>query len=139
MRTVFADTLYWQALANPRDQWHDRATAVSRSMAPVRIITTDEVLIEFLAAFCRMGAYWRAKAAQLVRRVLDDPNVQVVAQSRTTLLAGLELYESRRDKAYSPTDCISMQTMRRQAVMEVLTHDKHFAQEGFTILLNGQA
>lgn len=39
------------------------------------------------------------------------------------------------DKGYSLTDCISMNVMRAQGMAEVLTHDGHFAQEGFTILL----
>jgi predicted nucleic acid-binding protein len=35
---------------------------------------------------------------------------------------------------YSLTDCISMQTMRREALTEVLTNDRHFEQEGFRAL-----
>jgi hypothetical protein len=31
--------------------------------------------------------------------------------------------------------CISMQTMRELEIIEMLTHDKHFTQEGFVILL----
>jgi predicted nucleic acid-binding protein len=49
-------------------------------------------------------------------------------------LDALTLYESRPDKEYSLTDCISMQTMRRARLTEVLTNDHHFTQEGFTIL-----
>lgn len=33
------------------------------------------------------------------------------------------------------TDCISMSIMHEVGVTEVLTHDHHFAQEGFLILL----
>ena len=47
----------------------------------------------------------------------------------------MELYESRLDKGYSLTDCVSMQVMRERGISEVLTNDQHFAQEGFTILL----
>ena len=49
--------------------------------------------------------------------------------------SGLALYKSRLDKGYSLTDCVSMVVMRQERIQEVLTHDKHFAQEGFTILL----
>ncbi len=45
--------------------------------------------------------------------------------------AGLQLYRDRPDKRYSLTDCISMQTMRREGLTEVLTNDRHFEQEGF--------
>jgi predicted nucleic acid-binding protein len=33
------------------------------------------------------------------------------------------------------TDCISMVTMRREGITEVLTDDDHFVQEGFIKLL----
>jgi predicted nucleic acid-binding protein len=46
----------------------------------------------------------------------------------------LSLYKARADKGYSLTDCISMNTMRERNLTEVLTHDQHFAQEGFSLL-----
>jgi predicted nucleic acid-binding protein len=45
------------------------------------------------------------------------------------------LYADREDKGYSMTDCLSMTAMRERGIFEVLTHDAHFAQEGFTLLL----
>ncbi|MEE8302175.1 MAG: hypothetical protein V3S24_07050 [Candidatus Tectomicrobia bacterium] len=48
-------------------------------------------------------------------------------------LDGISLYESRLDKAYSLTDCISMQIMRRDGLIEGLTNDRHFTQEGFQV------
>ena len=48
---------------------------------------------------------------------------------------GLTLYETRPDKGYSLTDCISMTTMRQESITEVLTHDDHFTREGFGKLL----
>lgn len=50
-------------------------------------------------------------------------------------LEGLPLYERRPDKGYSLVDCISMNVMRRLRLRQVLTNDRHFAQEGFTVLL----
>jgi predicted nucleic acid-binding protein len=57
-----------------------------------------------------------------------------IPQSREGFLEGLALYEARPDKAYSLADCISMQTMRREGLTEVLTNDRHFEQEGFRAL-----
>ena len=45
----------------------------------------------------------------------------------------MSLYEQRLDKGYSLTDCISMNVMKQLNITEVLSHDKHFTQEGFTI------
>ena len=38
------------------------------------------------------------------------------------------------DKGYSLTDFISMQTMRGEGIIEALTNDRHFEQEGFRAL-----
>jgi predicted nucleic acid-binding protein len=48
---------------------------------------------------------------------------------------GLALYKARPDKGYSLTDCISMHAMRERGVSEIMKHDDHFRQEGFTVLL----
>ena len=63
--------------------------------------------------------------------------IRVIPQSRESFLAGLELYRARPDKRYSLVDCISMQTMRREGLTEVLTNDRHFEQEGFRPLFRG--
>jgi uncharacterized protein len=47
----------------------------------------------------------------------------------------LELCRQRPGKGYSLTDCISMQTMRREGISDALTNDRHFEQEGFRALL----
>jgi predicted nucleic acid-binding protein len=98
-------------------------------------VTTDEVLTEVLAAFSDAGPVLRLRSASLVRNLHQKASVTVQSQSRETFLAGLELYESRADKGYSLTDCISMRTMRERGISEILTHDVHFQQEGFTLLL----
>jgi uncharacterized protein len=41
---------------------------------------------------------------------------------------------SRRDKAYILPDCASMLAMRCEGIVEVLTNDHHFTQEGFRVL-----
>jgi uncharacterized protein len=75
-------------------------------------------------------------ACRLVREILKDPGVEVVSQSHESFLAGLALYERRPDKQYSLVDCISMNVMRQRSVQEILTNDRHFAQEGFARLLH---
>lgn len=134
MKTIFADTFYWVALANPRDQWHEKAKTISGKLRPARLATTDEVLVKFLTQLGSVGPALRRKASRLVREVLTDPNVDVIPQSHASFVAGLEFYESRPDKRYSLTDCVSMNTMRSEGLTEALTHDVHFIQEGFRAL-----
>ncbi len=135
MRRVFADSVYWVAVANRKDQWYAKVVAVIRSLGQHTLVTTEEVLDEFLTHCSGHGPVLRNLAAATVEMAMANPLVIVRPQSHQTFLDGLALYKTRPDKGYSLTDCISMQTMRRESITEILTHDGHFAQEGFTILL----
>ena len=134
MRTVFADTVFWVALANPKDQWAPTLRQLEPTLANTRILTTDEILVELLSHFSGLGPFLRQKAAEVARAVLENPNVTVVPQNHDSFLRGLDLYESRSDKGYSLVDCISMVTIRQYAITEVLTADRHFTQAGFVAL-----
>ncbi|MBC8394996.1 MAG: type II toxin-antitoxin system VapC family toxin [Deltaproteobacteria bacterium] len=134
MKTVFADSHYWIAIVNPNDQWTTAAKAAKSSLGDIFIVTTDEVLTEFLAALSK-GEHMRKQAAKMVRAILENPNVRVVPQTRDSFLKGLTLYEKRSDKEYSLTDCISMNVMKAELLIEVLTKDRHFEQEGFSVLI----
>jgi predicted nucleic acid-binding protein len=135
MRVVFADTYYWIALLNDRDQGHAAAEAISRTLQQDRCVTTQEVLSEVLTYFCEHGQHVRQLVTAFVRNILNDPAFTVHPQSRQSFLDGLALYEARPDKGYSLTDCISMNVMRQEGINEILTDDDHFTQEGFTKLL----
>ncbi len=132
--TAFADTFYWLALAQPRDAWHAVTLQWATDHGAHRIVTTDEVLIEFLNALARAGAPARAHAVATVQDIRNDIHVAVLPQTRADFEAALLLYEARPDKSYSLTDCRSMLVMRSLSLTDVLTNDHHFAQEGFTIL-----
>lgn len=130
---VFGDASYWAAVFNPRDQWHEHALRASAALADPRIVTTEEVLNETLSLLTSRGL--RHQAAQVVRTIIGDPDVTVIPQSHESFEAGLALFESRLDRAYSLTDCTSMCAMRQLGLFEALTHDHHFEQEGFVALL----
>ena len=126
MTAAFADTFYWIALAVPADAFYVRAKQVKRD-----IVTTDEVLGEYLNFFSRASEPLRQRVATSIDAILIDPSVRVFPQSRATFLAGVGLFAARPDKGYSLTDCISMATMRREGLTDALTNDRHFEQEGF--------
>lgn len=135
MKTVFVDTVYWIATARPNDPWKDAATRARQRLGPVRLVTTDEVLTEFLAALSQGRPALRLGAARIVRTILANPNVHVVPQSRASFREGLERYEARSDKAYSLQDCVSMNVMEAESITDILTNDRHFVQEGFNVLM----
>ena len=135
MKQVFADTLFWGAVLHPHDQYRGKAIRVRAALREALLVTTDEVLTELLDGLAQRGPGLREIAARAVRAILADARVTVHAQPRASFLAGLRLYEQRFDKGYSLVDCVSMTTMRRHGIIEVLTNDRHFEQEGFKTLL----
>ncbi len=133
---IFADTQYWIASIDSNDQWYDQALSLAEELAGETLVTTDEVLVELLNAFSGKGAFLRQLACEFVYCLRRDPNVNVIPQSRQSFDLGLIVYSARNDKGYSIVDCISMNTMHELSVTKILTHDHHFAQEGFEVLID---
>jgi len=136
VRKVFADTLYWVAIVKRDDAYAPAARIARRAIGPCIIVTTDEVLYEFVTALAKGGPTLREKAVRIARRLLEDPNVKVLAQSRDSFLRALDRFSRRHDKEYSLTDCSSMNA---EGITEVLTHDRHFEQEGYQVLIGSTA
>jgi len=135
MEETFADAFYWIALANPADQWHHAAKQFNEENPDVLLVTTEEVLTEFLNYYAESGERRRKIVGAMCEQVLVHPNIKVIAQTHESFLRGLDLFRQREDKGYSLTDCISMSLMRERDIQKVLTHNNHFTQEGFTLLL----
>jgi uncharacterized protein len=121
VKTVFVDTHCWIATTNPHDQWHNRAAEVSLMLSPVRLVTTDGVLLEVLNFFGAQGSAMRNNAAPAARSILESAEVEMIFVGESGLIGGPTLYESGPDKEYSLTDCISMELMRSRDIQEVLT------------------
>jgi predicted nucleic acid-binding protein len=132
---VFADAAYFIALLVPDDDLAAAARGASKVLPGIQIVTTDAVLCEYLAHVSAAGSNLRLGAARSVEALLVDPDVLVVRQDPALFAKALELYKSRLDKAYSLTDCMGMVICHEYGITDVLTHDRHFQQEGFTILL----
>jgi uncharacterized protein len=135
MNRLFCDTLYFTALINPKDQWHQSAVAVESLVETLDLVTTEEVLTELLNFYSEFGQRMRLEVSVYVHQLLVNPKFEIIGRGEMTFLDALELYESRLDKGYSLTDCISMNVCRELGITEILTHDHHFEQDGFKILL----
>jgi predicted nucleic acid-binding protein len=135
MRAVFADSGYWVAIANSKDNLHTRAVAAAERLGECRIVTSEMVLVEFLNGFAECGSHLRTKAAELVLAVTADPDIEVVPQTPELFQDALALYQDRVDKSWSLTDCASFLIMDRRQIREALTHDRHFEQRGYRALL----
>src|ERR1700733_7166413 len=81
MNQAFADTSYWIALLNPRDELHRLAQSVSTTLAGARIVTSEWILAELLNSFADHGTRIRMIASSAVATLLQDPSIAVVPQS----------------------------------------------------------
>ena len=135
MKCIFADTSYWIALFNPRDELHDRAVAAAQKYFDDKIVTSEMVLVEFLNGFSDRGPRLRPAASKAVKTLRSSPNVTVIPQTNDQFERALNRYEERVDKHWSLTDCASFLIMEAEGIEAALTHDQHFAQAGFQALL----
>jgi predicted nucleic acid-binding protein len=132
---IFVDAAYYIGILLEEDELHDRALAIGRELDEFARVTTDSVLAEVLAYFSRRGPRSREAAAALIDELHDSTGTTIVHQDAALFFEGVALYRARPDKGYSLTDCMSMIICRREDITEVLTHDRHFTQEGFDVLL----
>ncbi len=135
MNGVFADTGYWIALFNPRDQLHAKAVTASQVRQGRQIVTSQMVLTEFLNHYAALGQPFRQRAVQVVRSFQSNVDVEIVPQTDGQFAAALTLYAQRPDKEWGITDCASFLIMHERGIVEALAHDDHFQQAGFIPLL----
>lgn len=132
MKPVFADTVYYLALINPRDQYARAATRFTAGFSGA-FVTTAWVLTEVANSLARGPD--RALFLDLYRDLADDHRVSIVPPSQDLFEQAIEFYAQRPDKEWSLIDCISFLVMREFRLTDALTADRHFEQAGFKILL----
>ncbi len=127
----FADTSFFVAYLTPRELVHDLALHYMLDTAEP-IITTQWVLAE-LANF--LASKNRVVLSDLLLDIAGSFRFTIVPADNKSFNKALKLYNRRRDKQWSFTDCASFQWMDQHNIREALTTDHHFEQAGFTILL----
>lgn len=96
MKQVFADTQFFIALINVKDQGRRQVAAAGPSLRGVTLVTTEEVLTEVLTFFAGRGRHLRELAAASVDRILAQPGTIVLAQSHDSFLDGFAFYKARQ-------------------------------------------
>ncbi len=130
---IFLDTAFVLALLNRRDQYHLKAKSLlMRLRAASEIWLSEAILIEIgngLAAVNRQGA------SDFIRSCYITPNMKVVTIDTLLLRKASDLYQSRTDKQWGLTDCISFVIMKENHLCLAMTADKHFHQAGFEAMM----
>jgi uncharacterized protein len=130
---LFLDTAFIQALLNPRDTYHPQAkTLFPRVRNADEAWITEAILTEVGNA---LSVYNRSGAVQFIQQCDRTDNIRIVSVDTQLFSQAVELYQSRPDKAWGLTDCISFVVMRTNNLSDALTTDRHFVQAGFRALM----
>ena len=129
---TYADTAYFLALLNPRDEWHDAAVRCSRNLTGP-LVTTTWVLVELGDALATTRN--RQWFPDFIAELASASQVRILPADEDSFRRGVALYRARADKEWSLTDCLSFEAMREQGLRDALTSDQHFVQAGFRALL----
>ena len=130
----FLDSACWSALLNKHDNLHKTAETIykDRMEAGSEFVTTSSVLVETSNALCHPA--FKPSVIAFRRRLESSPRVEIVFVNPDLWVKGWSIYETRLDKAWSLTDCISLAVMKEQGLSDALTGDRHFVQAGYRAL-----
>jgi uncharacterized protein len=131
----FLDTAFAIALASRSDAFHSTALELAANLKTnrARLVTTRAVLLEIGNALAKHR--YREGAVALLGALESDPHVQIVSLTTQLYHEALHLFQSRTDKEWGLTDCVSFAVMQRAGITDALTTDDHFRQAGFRVLL----
>jgi predicted nucleic acid-binding protein len=130
---LFLDTAFIQALLNPRDDYYNQAKQLfPRIRAASEVWITEAIFVEVGNA---LSALNRNGAVQFIQQCYLTDNIKVVSVDTELLMQALALYQSRTDKTWGLTDCISFVVMQQQNLTDAVTGDRHFVQAGFRALM----
>lgn len=132
---VFLDTSALLALINSDDALHRDALAVQDDLnsSGVKLVTTEWVLAELLNHTAPRNR--RATGIAAVLSLLNSPRTTIQPATSKDWHDAFALYCRRADKGWSLVDCSSILTCKALGIRRVFTHDHHFRQAGFQILL----
>jgi predicted nucleic acid-binding protein len=129
---VFVDTSAVLALLNPREESHESARGVFEKLRAreAALLTSSFVLVETYALLARrMGL----DAVAAFRKDFA-PLLEVVWVGSDLHERGLDVVLERRVRDLSLVDAVSFLVMRQRRIDEAFAFDRHFHDEGFSLL-----
>ena len=132
MSELLADTSFFVAYLNPRDEHH--SIALHWMTASLESIITSEWVLAELGNYLSQGPNRRLMGS-LLRALSAEDRVEIIPADHASFVNAFNLYARRPDKSWSFTDCASFCLMKARKITNALTTDHHFEQAGFNVLL----
>ena len=130
---LFLDTAFIQALLNVRDAYHPKAIELFPRVRNASEIWITEAILTEVGNAC--SAINRKGAVQFIQQCYQTDNIRVVSIDTQLFTQATHLYQSRSDKNWGLTDCISFIVMTQNNLQDAVTTDRHFIQAGFRALM----
>ena len=138
MEHFFLDTSFIIARFSPKDVNHKRALDVAKDhstgiQGPVRWILSDYIFDESVTTVLGLTRRW--DQAQIVgAALLGSGALSMSRVDEAAFDAAWTLFQSRKDKLWSFTDCTSFVLMNRLGIRKALTFDRNFSEAGFATI-----
>ena len=130
---LFLDTAFIQALLNVRDAYHPKAIELFSRVRNASEIWITEAILTEVGNAC--SAINRKGAVQFIQQCYQTDNIRIVSIDTQLFTQATHLYQSRLDKNWGLTDCISFIVMTQNNLQDAITTDRHFVQAGFRALM----
>lgn len=133
--SFFLDTAFAIALISPKDALHAKAVELANQVeeGKTRLVTTRAIIIEIGNALAKESL--RKSAVELIESLESDDTVTILPISEEVYKEAFRLFQSRLDKEWGLTDCISFVVMKKRGIINALTTDQHFQQAGYVPLM----
>jgi hypothetical protein len=131
VKTVFVDTSGFYAFLDGKDHFHGKAKSafLAAEKEGWRLVTTNYVLHESWALIqARLGwsavEAWRSNMVSICEIAWVDQHIHELGEARC---------RQARERRLSLTDCVSIESMKRNGVLFAIADDEHFKREGFKL------
>jgi predicted nucleic acid-binding protein len=129
---MFLDTSGLLCLHHVAELQHSDALTLFEATG--RKLTHSYVLAEFVI-LAKVRGLPRRETIAFATALIDHPEVEVVWVDEALHRQAMHLLEARLDKSYSLCDAVSFVLMNQRGMIDALTTDHHFEQEGLIQLL----
>lgn len=131
---MLLDTSGLLCLHHKAEPFHNEARTLYKQ-ASIRI-THSYILAEFVA-LATIRRLPRIPTLTYINDLQNNPDIEMLWVNESFHREAMTLLLVRQDKTYSLCDAVSFVLMRQRNIIEALTTDHHFEQEGFRKLLGG--
>ena len=129
---IFVDTSAFLAILQGDDRHHQRADSCLRNLREEgqTLRTNNYVIVESMALIQkRLGL---EKARDFQEKVVPLLEIEWIDEDQHN--SATEMVFRSNQRRLSLVDCSSFQTMKRLGIDIVFTFDKHFREQGFTVI-----